>query len=97
MDRIEKIKKLQKEGYKRDPKLSMILNNFYALATIVTISIAIIIFTNYIVPSLENKKQHTFQKQKEHQEYIEYRKKQIELAHKLNSKEYKENNVSKTK
>lgn len=100
MDRIEKIKKLQKEGYKKNPKQSMIINNFYALATIVTISVAIILYTRYIVPPQLEKKEKEQQLAKERQEYIEYRKKQIELSHKLNkldNKEYKENNDTNKK
>lgn len=88
--RIEHIKKLQEKSYKSKRSPATIILNFYTLVTIVLISIVIILYSNYILPSYEAKKQNELQK-KQKQEYIQMRQKQIALSHKLNE----DKNVSK--
>jgi methyltransferase-like protein len=83
IDRIERIKKLQREGYKVEKPHSLVLNNIYALITIVTISLVILIYTTYIQPQKEQPKQTL--EEKKRQEYFEHRAKQIALSHKLNN------------
>ncbi len=85
MDRIDNINKLlEKQEFKTTRKSSMIINNFYSLISIVIISIAVILYTNYVVPAQDAKKERLL-KQIEHQKYLENRAKQIALSHKLNS------------
>lgn len=88
IDRIERIKKLQQQGYKVDKPHSLILNNIYALITIVTISLVVVIYTTYIQP-IEQKKEQKLQQQalekQKRKEYFEQRAKQIALSHKLNN------------
>lgn len=83
MDRIELINELIKKEFVTTRKQSVILNNMYSLITIVIITIAIIIYTNFILEKKEK-----IVKAVEltpHQKYLEERKKQIELSHKLNN------------
>ena len=98
IDRIERIKKLQREGYKVQKPHSLVLNNIYALITIVTISLVILIYTSYIQPQKENQKLQEKQtlEEKKRQEYFEQRAKQIALSHKLNTpqKEKKDDNTT---
>jgi hypothetical protein len=44
------IENLQNKQFVTSRRPSLIVNNFYSLITIVIISIAIIIYTNYIIP-----------------------------------------------
>jgi hypothetical protein len=95
MDRIEKINDLiQSHTQSRKPE-SMIKNNLYSLATIIVISIAIVIYSKIFFPVVENKKELEVQKNQktlEEEKYWEERRKQIELAHKLNAKDYNDTN-----
>ena len=84
MDRIKEIKKLQTEGYKVERSQSVVLNNLYAIVTIVTVCISIIFYNVYVVPTQKAKEQREL-KAKHHQEYLEMRAKQIALSHKLNN------------
>jgi len=86
MDRIEYIKELMEHKYTKERKQSIVINNFYTLLTIGMVSIAIILYTNYVVPAQNNKKQRELQ-QKAKQEYLLKRKKEIELSHKLNGQQ----------
>jgi len=86
MDRIEYINELIDKKYTKERKQSVVVNNFYSLITIGIISIAILLYTNYVVPAQNNKKQREL-KIKQKQEYLTQRQKQIELSHKLNKKE----------
>lgn len=87
-ERTEHIKELQAKSYKGKRSPAAIILNFYTLLTIVIVSIAILLYSNYIIPSYEAKKQREL-KEKQHREYLELRRKQIELSHKLNAKEKK--------
>lgn len=82
-ERIEYINQLQEKPYKNKKSPATIILNFYTLVTIVLVSIAILLYSNYLLPSFEAKKQNELQV-KEKQEYLEKRRKQIELSHKLN-------------
>ncbi|MEA3353601.1 MAG: hypothetical protein U9Q33_07285 [Campylobacterota bacterium] len=82
-DKIEEIKKLQSQGYKYEKKPSLVINNFFMLITIVMVSTVILIYVNFIKPS-QDKEKHEALKAKQHKEYLELRKKQIALSHKLN-------------
>lgn len=91
-DRIEKIRELQEKGYKVQRNQSMIVNNLYALVTIVVVSIAILLYSTQFRPAqIESEKKAL--KEKEHQEYLELRRKQIELSHKLNNPKKEESKV----
>ena len=46
----EHIKKLQSKEFKTNRKASTIINNFYSLITIIIMSVAIILYVNYVVP-----------------------------------------------
>ncbi len=83
-DRIKEIKKLQVDGYRVQRSQSVVLNNLYAIVTIVTICISVIFYNVYIVPAQKAKEQKELQAKK-HQEYLELRAKQIALSHKLNT------------
>ncbi len=86
IDRIERIKKLQREGYKVQKPHSLVLNNIYALMTIVTISLVILIYTTYIQPKPEQEPTKKMSiEEKKRQEYFMEREKQIALSHKLNN------------
>ncbi len=52
----EYIKHLQNKKFVTSRRPSLIINNFYSIVTIVIISIAIIIYTNYVVPAQQNNK-----------------------------------------
>ena len=97
-ERLEYIKKLQsRTSFKGKRSPATIILNFYTLVTIVIVSIALILYSNYIIPSFEAKKQREL-KEKEHEEYLILRQKQIELSRKLNSQEIlkkEDQNVSK--
>ncbi len=84
MDRIEYINELIQKKYTKERRQSTVVNNFYSLITIGMISIAILLYTNYVVPAQNNKKQREL-KQKEKEQYLLKRKKQIALSHKLNN------------
>ena len=83
MDRIKEIKKLQTEGYKVERSQSVVLNNLYAIVTIVTVCISIIFYNVYVVPTQKANEQREL-KAKQHQEYLKKRQKQISLINKLN-------------
>jgi len=96
-DRVENIKELQEGGYRVDKRQSMVLNNFYSIITIIVVCLSILIYINYVIPY--NEKKLALQKKKEEQrlkkeQYIQMRKKQIALSHKLNNTIKKDNNVS---
>jgi len=55
-DFVEYIKELENKEFVTSRQPSTIINNFYTLITIVIISVAIIVYTNYIVPSIEMNK-----------------------------------------
>lgn len=97
IDRIERIKKLQREGYKVQKPHSLLLNNIYALITIVTISLVILIYTTYIQPREEEQQQaKQLLEEKKRQEYFEQRAKQIALSHKLNNTQKEQINDNTT-
>ena len=99
MDRIEKIKKLQKEGYKVPRKQGTIVNNLFSIATIVLVCISIILYTSYIVPAQNAKKareERKAQKRLEREQYLQERARQIALSHKLNNPNYKRKNDTNT-
>jgi short subunit fatty acids transporter len=89
MDRIEKIKEMMEQHHETQRPVSMIKNNLYSLATVIIISIAIVMYTKYLTPSKEQNKQAKIEQEKQ-QEYLKIREKQKELARKLNAKEYEE-------
>ena len=94
-DRIKHIKELQRNPYKHQKSPSMILNNFFALMTIVVVAISITLYTVYILPAQQEREAKEL-KEKKKQEYFEQRAKQIALSHKLNDKQNKkENNDAK--
>ncbi len=84
--RLQRIQKLLKDGYKVEKPHSQIVINFFSLVTIILISISIILYVNYIVPVQKEKEQKELQVKKQ-QEYFDQRAKQIALSHKLNKKE----------
>ncbi len=94
MDRIEQIQELQKQTFKTTRRDSIIVNNFYSLLTIVIMSICIILYANYILPSQKASAQKALN-EKQRQEFLNTRAKQIELSHKLNANSKKEDNISK--
>lgn len=83
MNRIEHIKELQEKQYKTTKKQSIIINNFFSLISIIVICITIILYINYVLP-FQNKKEQQKIKQIEYQKYLDQRKKEIALSHKLN-------------
>jgi len=83
IDRIDYIKELMEKGYKHPKRQSSVVNNFYSLITIGVVCIAILLYSNYLRPILDE----TIEKEK-HQAYLNQRAKEIALSHKLNSKEY---------
>ncbi len=83
-ERLERIQKLQKEGYKVEKSPSLVLGNIYSLITIVTVSLAILIYVNFVQPSFE-KQEKKAQLEQQKKEYFEQRAKQIELSRKLNA------------
>lgn len=94
MDRIEKIKQLQNNPYKGKKSPSSVINNFFALLTIVLVSVCIILYITYILPAQKAKAKRELELKK-HQEFIQMRKKQIALSHKLNKKESNNNDNKK--
>lgn len=99
MDRIEKIKKLQKEGFKVPRKQNTIINNFLTIITIALVCISIIYYTVYVVPAQDAKKyreEKEIQKIADRQLYLEKRSKRIALSHKLNNPNYKRKNDTNT-
>ncbi|MEA3554829.1 MAG: hypothetical protein U9R39_10590 [Campylobacterota bacterium] len=98
MDRIDHINELLEDtDFKSTRKQSIIVNNFFSLITIIMMSIAIILYVNYVVPAQEAKKAREEKKIK-HQEYLDLRAKQIALSHKLNSPvETKKEDINATK
>lgn len=94
MERIKEIRRLQRDGYTKERKQSLVVNNFYAIITIGVVCIAMIFYTNYIVPAQEAKQQRELQIKKK-EEYFEQRAKQIALSKKLNQQQEEERNVSK--
>jgi hypothetical protein len=88
-DRIKEIKKLQGEPFKAIKRQSVVINNFYSIITIITICISVIFYNVYIVPAQKAKAQREL-KEKQHQEYLDMRAKQIALSHKLNKPTQKE-------
>ncbi len=85
-ERIDHIRKLQEKSYKGQKNPAAVIINFYTLVTIVLVSVVILLYSNYIAPAYEAKKQQEL-KEKQRAEYLELRRKQIELSHKLNRKE----------
>lgn len=83
IDRIDHIRELMEKGYKHPKRQSSIINNFYSLITIGVVCIAILLYSNYLRPILDE----TIAKEK-HQTYLNQRAKEIALSHKLNNKEY---------
>lgn len=63
----EYINNLQTKEFETSRRPSLIVNNFYSLITIVIISIAIIIYTNYVVPA--QKKAEIEKNAKKHNRY----------------------------
>jgi len=93
VDRIEHIQELiDNKEFKSTKKQSIIVNNFFSLITIIMMSIAIILYVNYVVPAQQAKKQRE-EKILENQKNLDLRAKRIALSHKLNSpkKNIKEN------
>ncbi len=93
MDRIEHIQELiDNKEFKSTKKQSIIVNNFFSLITIIMMSIAIILYVNYVVPAQQAKKQRE-KKILEIKKNLDLRAKRIALSHKLNSpkKTIKEN------
>ena len=87
MDRIDYINELLEDTeFKSTRKQSMIVNNFFSLITIIMVSIAIIMYVNYVVPAQDAKKAREL-KELKYQQSLELRAKQIALSHKLNNKE----------
>ena len=86
IERIKNIRKMQAEGFTKERKQSLVLNNFYAIITIGVVCISIIFYTVYIIPAGEAKaKRELLAKQK--QKYFQQRAKQIALSHKLNQQQ----------
>ena len=85
-ERIKHIRKLQEKSYKGQKNPAAVILNFYTIVTIVLVSVVILLYSNYIAPAYEAKKQQEL-KEKQRAEYLELRRKQIELSHKLNRKE----------
>jgi len=83
MDRIEYINELIEQKYTKTRKQSVVINNFYSLMTIGMICIAILLYTNYVVPA-QNEKKQTELKIAQRKAYLQKRRQQIELSHKLN-------------
>lgn len=90
-ERIDHIKKLQSKSYKGQKSPAAVILNFYTILTIAIVSVAILLYSNYLAPAYEAKKQQEL-KDKQRAEYLELRRKQIELSHKLNSKENTQTN-----
>ena len=88
-ERIEYIKKLQTDGYKHEPMQSSVLGNFYAIITIVAVSLSVLYYVNYIQPAIKVKEQREL-KHTQHQKFLDERAKRIALSHKLNAKDYDE-------
>lgn len=86
-ERIEHIKELQEKVYKHTPRQSSVLGNFYALITIVAVSLSILYYVNYIQPAQKAKALRE-QKALEHQKFLDERAKRIALSHKLNARDY---------
>ena len=82
MDRIEHINKLIQKDIVLTRRESTVLNNMYSFITIIIMSIVIIIYTNFIVDKKEEKQ---VVELTPHQQYLEERRKRIELSHKLNN------------
>ena len=94
MDRIEYIKELQeKSDFKTTRKQSVIINNFFSLITIIMVTIAILLYVNYVVPAQDAKKARELKEYK-HKQYLKKRAKQIALSHKLNSTKRKDTNAT---
>jgi hypothetical protein len=75
MDRIEYINKLlAQQEFKSSKKQSIIVNNFFSLVTIILVSIVIILYVNYFLPTQNLKKEKP----------LNIREQQIALSHKLN-------------
>ena len=51
----EYVQEQQNKEFITNRRPSQIVNNFYALITIVIVSIAILVYTKYIVPAKQNK------------------------------------------
>lgn len=88
-ERIEYIKDLQENGYKHEPSQSSVLGNFYALITIIAVTLSILYYVNYIQPAQKAKVVQEL-KNKKHQEFLDERARRIALSHKLNAKDYDE-------
>jgi len=82
-EKIEYIKELQKNNFVSTRRQSIVLNNFYSIITIIVVCVSIIFYINYVIPAQKAKKLRE-EKILKHQKYLEFRKKQIELSHKLN-------------
>jgi len=90
MDRIDYINKLIQKKYTSTRKQNIIVNNFYSLLTIAIMSVAIMLYVNFVLPAYNSKKDKEINKnieKQKHKEYILQRKRQIELSHKLNEKQ----------
>ena len=96
MDRIEYINELiESREFKSSKKQSIIVNNFFSLITIIIMSIAIILYVNYVIPAQKNKEAKII-KRLEQQQYSDIRAQRIALSHKMNTKiQNKENNETK--
>ncbi len=94
MDRLEHIKELQNnKEFKTTRKQSIIINNFFSLASIIMISIAIILYVNYVVPAQDAKKQRELTQLKQ-EEQLTARQKRIALSRKMNQQK-EDNNETK--
>jgi hypothetical protein len=60
----EYISSLKNTKFQTTRKPSVIINNFYTLITIVIISIAIVVYVNYVIPN--QKKNTTYEKNIKH-------------------------------
>ncbi|MEA3498963.1 MAG: hypothetical protein U9R16_07890 [Campylobacterota bacterium] len=98
MDRIDYIQELiDDKEFKSSKNPSTVINNYFSLVTIIIMSIAIILYVNYVVPAQKAKKQREI-KVLEHQKHLDLRAKQIALSHKLNSpKQTKKEDTDATK
>jgi len=86
-ERIEYIKNLQENGYKHEPSQSSVIGNFYAIITIIAVTLSILYYVNYIQPTIKAKATKELNSKK-HQEFLDERARRIALSHKLNGKDF---------
>jgi hypothetical protein len=53
-DFVEYVEELRNKKFKTNRPASLIINNFYSLITIIIISLAIIVYSNYVAPYVGN-------------------------------------------